>query len=323
MKVALITNRDSFENHSKWNDTGWELIHIGDSFQDSQKVIATGADVIVVGAGTKIGADIIENMPQLKLIHSQGVAFNAIDHECAKNAKIYVCNNAGVNARPVAEQTILLILALLKEFRYNEDMVLNGRQQEAQQAALINGNLELGECSVGIVGFGAIGKELATLLRPFGCELFYYDLLGDSGKNIASYLPLEDLLARCDIISLHAPVTSSTINMINEKTLETFKTGAILVNMARGELVDNIAVVNALKSGKLNGFGADTIAPEPVSLDNPILKDLPIALRRKIALSPHIAGINAAMLAHAYVRIRQNIEALSCGQRPNCIVNDL
>ena len=323
MKAALLLNRDNFEMYSDWNDTGWELIHMGNGEPDVRQVIATGADVLVVDAVTKVGRDIIDNMPGLRLIHSQGVAYNAIDIEAARSANVYVCNNAGVNARAVAEQAVLLILSLLKSFRHNEDMVYARRQMEAKTACFKNGIPELSGLLVGIVGYGAIGSELAKRLKPFECSLCYYDTLGEKAGSEIQFVPLNELISSCDIISLHVPVTPETTNMINEDSLKMFKRGAILINTGRGELMDHEAVVNALITGQLGGLGTDTLAPEPVLEDNPLLVRLPEELRRNVALSPHIAGITAGSFRRMYERIRKNIEAVSRGDRPDCIVNGL
>ena len=323
MKTALLINRDNFEQHSGWEDTGWELIHMGNGVPDPQKVIATGAAVLVVDAMMKIGPDIIENMPGLKLIHSQGVGFNAIDIDSARNAGVYVCNNAGVNARPVAEHAVLLILALLKSFRYNEDMVYAGKQMDAKIAGFRDGLPELYGLKVGLVGLGAISKALASLLKPFGCDVCYYTRSGDRGVPELTYMPLDKLLAVSDIVSLHVPVTPETENMINAETLKLFKRGAILINTARGEIMDHEAVAQALKSGQLGGFGADTLAPEPFLPDNPLICSLSEELRRRVALSPHIAGITSGTFVRVYERIRKNIEAIECGERPDCIVNGM
>ena len=323
MKIALLINRDNFEKYSDWADAGWDLIHLGNGEPDPGKISATGADALVVDAVMSIGHDIIEKMPTLKLVHSQGVAFNAIDIESARVAGVFVCNCAGVNARPVAEQSVLLILALLKSFRCNEDMVYSGRQMDAKAACFKNSLPELFGQKVGIIGFGAIGKALAEMLKPFGCELFYYTRSGDCGIDGAAYIPLEELYASCDIISLNVPVTPETTNMINRESLKQFKRGAILINAARGELMDHLAVVDALKSGQLGGLGADTLSPEPFLLDNPVIRDLPDELRQRVALSPHIAGITAGTFTRVYQRIRNNIKAVESGRRPDCIVNGL
>ena len=323
MKVALTIDRDAFEKNSMWKDVGWELLHLGYGDPDPKEVIATSADVLVVSAMTKIGSEIIENMPELKLIHSQGVAFNAIDIDSAHRAGVYVCNCAGVNAKAVAEQTVLLILALIKNFRWNEDMVYAGRQMEAKAVCFANGLPELGGLTVGIVGFGAIGRELAALLKPFGCKMNYYESMGDRRVEGLTFMPLDELYASCDIITLHVPVTPETTNMINSESLSTFKRGAILINTARGELMDHNAVAEALISGQLGGLGADTLSPEPILSDNPILCALPEELRRHVALSPHIAGLTNGAFIRAYEKVRKNIEAIERGERPDCIVNGL
>ena len=323
MKVALLVNRDNFEKYSRWDDTGWELIHMGNSAPDPKTVIATGADVLVVDAIMRVGPDIIEHMPGLKLVHSQGVAYNGINIESARGAGIYVCNNAGVNARPVAEHAVLLILALLKSFRYHEDMVYADRQMEAKTACFKDGLPELYGRRVGIIGYGAIGKALASMLKPFGCEIFYYTRSGDQGEEGVSYMPLNEIYESCDIISLHTPVTPETENMINDKALNTFKRGALLINTARGELMDHGAVAAALISGQLGGLGADTLAPEPFLPDNPLISGLPEDVRKRVALQPHIAGITAGCFFRAYENIRRNIEAVAKGEKPGCVVNGL
>ena len=323
MKVALLINRENFDNYASWGDAGWELVHMGNVAPDEERLISTAADALVVDAVVKIGPEIIKNMPNLKLIHSQGVAFNAIDLDAARSGNVYVCNNAGMNARAVAEQAVLLILSLVKSFRRNEDMVYTGRQMDAKTACFVDGLPELYGRNVGIVGLGAIGSELCGILKAFGCNVFYYNRRGDINIPDAGYLPLDELYAKSDIVSLHAPVTAETTDMINKDALKRFKHGAILINTARGELVDHAAVVEALISGQLGGFGSDTLAPEPVLTDNHFLLTLPEELRGNVALSPHIAGITAGFFTRAYAHIRKNIASIELGQAPDCVVNGL
>ena len=323
MKIALMINRENYENYSKWEDAGWELVHLGNGEPDVERVIATEADALVVDAVMKIGPDIIDKMPGLKLIHSQGVGYNAIDIEAAREAGVYVCNCAGTNARAVAEQTVLLILALIKKYKWNEGMIYAGRQMDAKMACFKDALPELGAMTVGIVGFGAIGRQLATLLKPFDCKINYYESLGDLGFEGLTFMPPEELYACCDIVTLHVPVTAETTNMINSESLKLFKRGAILINTARGELMDHKAVADALISGQLGGLGADTLYPEPFLPDNPILSDIPEELRHKVALSPHVAGITAGYFFRAYECVRNNIEAVAKGEKPKFVVNGL
>jgi len=322
VKVALLLNRDNFETYSDWDGVEWELIHMGNGVPNPDEVIATGADVLVVDAVMKIGSDIILSMPGLKLVHSQGVAFNAIDIDAARSAGVYVCNHAGVNAYPVAEHVVLLMLSLLRKFRQFEDMIYSGGQMEAKTSCFKKGLTELGRLKVGIVGCGAIGRVLTSMLKPFGCKICYFDVLGDIGLKDAEYTPLEQLYSSCDIVTLNVPVTPETEGMINSGTLALFKPGAILINTARCELIDPEAVASALKSGILSGFGTDVLAPEPYSMDNPLL-NLPEELRYRISISPHVAGITEGTFVREYERIRRNIEAIECGQKLECVVNGL
>ena len=322
MKAALLINRDNFEMYARPAPEDWELIHMGSGTPDAEKVIATDADVLVVDAIMKIGPEIIEHMPNLKMVHSQGVAYNGIDLQAAAQKGIFVCNNAGVNAQAVAEQTILLILALLRHFKTYEDMTYTGRQMEAKTACFKNGLTELGALRVGIVGLGAIGTATAERLKAFGCKLCYYSRTEKPESGI-DYLPLDELYATSDIVSLHVPVMPETENMITDATLSKFKHGAMLINTARGGLVDHQAIVRAIQSGQLGSFGADTLAPEPVLADNPFLTALPEALRERVALSPHVGGITAGCFIRAYENVFSNIAAVERCERPNCIVNGI
>ena len=140
------------------------------------------------------------------------------------------------------------------------------------------GGPELGERTVGLVGFGDIAQAVARRLRPFGCSLFYYAPHRRSPEVEAyfgiSYLPLEELFARCDLISLHCAVTTETQGMVNAALLEQVRPGTILINTARGDLLDNQAVRQALIEGRLGGAGFDVLSPEPTPGDHPLV-DLP------------------------------------------------
>jgi len=268
----------------------------------------------------KIGTEIIGRLPNLKLIHSQGVAYNQIDLEAARAAGVYVCNNPGINAAAVAEQTILLILALLRHYSDFSEMTYTGRQMEAKTSCFENGLTELGSLTVGLVGLGAIGLETAARLKAFGSDIQYYSRTPKPESGL-KYVSLDELYATSDIVSLHVPVSAETTNMINKSSLAKFKKGAMLINTARGELVDNAAVIEALQSGTLGYFGTDTLAPEPVLADNPFIKALPAALRSRAALSPHVAGITAGCFMRAYKHIFDNISAVERGEKPDSIVN--
>ncbi|NLM46330.1 MAG: GyaR protein [Firmicutes bacterium] len=324
MRVALLVNKDNVERYTPPGTipADWELFHLGnDSPPDVDKLIATNAEAVLVDPILPFTAAMIKGLPQLKLIHSQGVAYNLIDLEAARKAGVYVCNCAGVNAPAVAEQAILLMLALLRRFGEYEKMVYAARQIEAKNACFKNGLTELASCHVGIIGLGATGRELAKRLQAFGCKVSYYSRREVPGCGLPR-IPLDEIYRQCDIISLHVPVTAETTGMINDAAFNKMKRGAILINTARGELVDQEALCRALMDGRLGGAGLDTLSPEPVRPDNPVI-NLPEEVRHKVALSPHIAGITAESFRRSSAVIWDNMKRVSTGQRPLNIVNGL
>jgi len=323
MKIAVLVNKDNLERYTAAGaiPDDWELIHFGNGTPDEDRIIASDADAILADAMCPVSARVINGMKRLKLVQSQGVGYNLIDTEAAKAAGVYVANCAGANASAVAEQAVLLMLALLRRFKENDAMVFEGRQIEAKTRCFESGLTELGDCHVGIVGLGAIGRELAKRLAAFGSRISYFDTYRPQTCEIP-FLELEDLYSSCDIISLHVPVTPETTNMINDDTLGKFKQGAILINTARGEIVDQEALCRALESGRLGGAGLDVLTPEPVTPDNPVLR-LPPDLKRKVALSPHIGGITSGSFYRYYGIVWANMKRLSEGARPVNVVNGL
>ncbi len=323
MKIAVLVNRNNLERYTAAGAVSddWELIHFGNGKPDEDAIIASGADAILVDAVCPVSARIIGEMKGLKLVQSQGVAYNLIDTAAAKAAGVYVANCAGANATAVAEQAILLMLASLRRFKENDAMVFEGRQMEAKTRCFESGLDELGDCHVGIVGLGAIGRELAKRLTAFGSRISYYDTYRPAVCDIP-FLELEELYSSCDIVSLHVPVTPETTNMINDGTLRMFKPGAVLINTARGEIVDQEALCRALESGRLGGAGLDVLSPEPVTTTNPLLR-LPADIRRKVALSPHIAGITSGSFYRYFSIVWANMKRISEGARPANVVNGL
>lgn len=283
-------------------------------------------EVILTDAITPVGQDVINALPQLKMIHSEGVAFNAIDIAAAQKRGIFVCNNKGCNAGSVAEHTIMLMLMALRRGITGHQAVKAGQQIQFKEQFMVSSAPELGEQTVGIVGLGDIGTAAAKLLRPFGCSLYYYSAHRRPPEIECelgiSYLPLEELAAKCDILSLHCAVNAQTTHMVNEAFLSHMKQGAILVNTARGQLVDNLAVRTALLDGRLGGLAIDTLDPEPTPADHPLV-DLPPEIADRAVYSPHLGGITGGVFRRAHQNMWNSVRLLLEGQRPNFIVNEL
>lgn len=284
------------------------------------------ADVIFFDAITSVSGELMRSLPNLKLVQSEGVAFDKIDCAAAGELGIPVCNNAGGNAHAVAEQAILLMLGLLRHVRPWDQAVRDGRQIEAKGQGFAQGITDLADCTVGIIGMGHIGQALAVRLRAFGTCVLYTSrhrkpaaLESELGATWAS---MDELLAQCNIVSLNAAVTDKTRSMVDATFLNAMRDDAYLINTARGDLVDNAALAAALEHGTIAGAGLDTIAPEPVTSDNPLLNLSPAAASR-VLFSPHVGGITTGSRRRMQQHMWDNIARLERGERPTGIVNDV
>lgn len=286
--------------------------------------VASDADFIVADAVSPVTRSLMECMPNLKLVHSEGVAYNAIDVGAARSLGVVVCNNAGVNAGAVAEQAILLMLACLRHAPEGDAAVRAGRQIQVKERLMVEGIRELGDCRVGLVGLGAIAVETAKRLQAFGCEVVYWNRHRRSDEVERElgvrYLELEELAQTSDIVSIHVPVAPETENLVDAAFLASMKDDAILVNTARGEIVDQVALAEALEYGTIGAAGLDTLSPEPVPVDHP-LATLSEAAALRVVLSPHIGGVTEGMFRRAWRTIWGNVERVSKGEQPVNVVS--
>lgn len=284
------------------------------------------AEIIFADPLYDIGADLIALLPRLKLIQSEGVAFHRFDTDAAAQRNIFVCNCKGCNADSVAEHTVMLMLMALRFGITGHQAVRDGRQFEMKEQVMTADSPELGDCAVGLVGFGDIAQATARRLAPFGCRLYYYSLHRRSAETEQdfqiTYLPLEELVAACQIVSLHCAVNDGTRNLVNAELLRHVSPGAILVNTARGELMDNLAVRQALLDGRLSCLAADTLFPEPTPADHPLV-DLPPEIRDRAIYSPHLGGNTGGAFRRAHRMIWNNARLILEGSRPEHIVNGL
>lgn len=327
LKTLVLSNKKRVEKYLQYCSVpeDMELIFM-DTFCSDDEILlkAKDADFIFADAIKEVSGYLIKNMPNLKLVHSEGVAFNKIDIEAAKKLNIYVCNNKGANAGAVAEHTILLMLAMLRNALEGDLKVREGKQIETKEQMMLSGITELADCTVGLIGFGAIAKETAKRLAGFGTKT-YYNSRAKAADEVekeynVQYKKLDELIKECDIISLHVPVTEETTNMVNKTFLSNMKQTAFLINTARGEIVDQVALKAALINGEIAGAGLDTLSPEPVTLDNPLLS-LPESVKYKVLFTPHIGGTTEGAFRKMHQGVWSNITKVINGEKPINIVN--
>lgn len=288
---------------------------------------AGDAEYLVADAIASISGELIRQMPNLRMIHSEGVAYNSFDIHAAAERGVFVCNCKGMNAMAVAEQTLLLMLGVLRGVTEGDRAVRSGDQITVKEGYMRRGDLlELSDLKVGLIGFGDIAKCVAKLMKAFQTETYYFSRHRASREIEkeygVSYLPLEELCASCDMISIHVPVTPDTEGMINEKFFAKMRPGSYLINTARGEIVDSQALADAIQKKIVRMAGLDTVAGEPVKKDN-ILLNQPREILDRILFSPHIGGITASSFRRGYEMIWEDIFAIERGQKPKRVVNGL
>lgn len=292
--------------------------YAGTSRQDLLDAVA-GADVII-GDYTftiEMDAEVMKAAAPCLLIQQPSVGYQHMDVDAAAAAGIPVANVAGANAIGVAEHTIMAALALLKKLMLQQEKTRAAEWAQDEMATY--GVFELYGKALGIIGMGRIGREVALRARAFGCTMVYYDVKPLSAEEEAelgvSSRPLAALLAESDVVSLHAPLTPETENMLNAERLAMMKPAAVLVNVARGGLVDEKALAAALTEGRIAGAAADVFSEEPVSPDNPLLKT------PNTILTPHTAGATNESRFRIIGVAMDNVAGVLEGKVPQFIVN--
>jgi phosphoglycerate dehydrogenase-like enzyme len=248
----------------------------------------------------------IDAAPRLRLIQKIGVGVNTIDLDAARRRGIAVCNMPGTNTQAVAEMTLLLILATLRRLAQLDRLTRTGRGWNFEPD-LPDALGELAGRTVGLVGFGAVARRLMPMLQAIGAQVLYTSR-GPTPDAPIAFLPLQELLPVADILSLHLPLTPETTGSINAAAFAAMKRGSVLINTARGALVDEAGLLAVLKSGHLRGAGLDVFAREPVAADDSLLA-LP-----NVVVTPHLAWLTEETLERSLAIIAENCHRLAAGQ---------
>lgn len=260
-------------------------LHFAKSYDEAEQLaLVENAEVILAGWAA-VTEPMLMRAKKLRFIEKWGIGVDRIDVEAARRMKIPLAITAGSNAGPVAELAIGLMLGVYRRLAQVDSALRRGKWMKSEMREL---GYQIAGKTVGLLGFGNIGRMVARRLRGFDARIRYYDARradADTESNLnAEYVPLERLLGESDILSLHAPFIPETAKVINAAAIARMKSGAVLINTARGELVDEKALYDALVSGKLRGAGLDAFDPEPPLPDNPLLK------LDQVLVTPHTGG---------------------------------
>lgn len=313
MKIAILESR--FVNPG---ELSWEPIEkLGQTriypFTEPEDVIEQigDADIILINK-TRITAELLDACPTVKLICVQATGYNVVDCDAAKERGVTVCNVPDYGTNAVAQFTFSLLLELCNRVGQHDQLVKEGGWSCRPDFSFwVTPQTELAGKTIGIIGYGRIGQAVGKIARAFGMQVLAYSRSGIPGQG--EYVALDDLLAKSDIVTLHCPLTAENKELINEETIRKMKDGAILLNTARGGLVNEQALKDALVSGKLQGAAVDVVSQEPILPEN-VLLDAPNCI-----ITPHMAWAPTESRKRIIDCVVKNIEGFLAGTPVNVV----
>ncbi|HEY1664005.1 MAG TPA: phosphoglycerate dehydrogenase [Verrucomicrobiae bacterium] len=316
MKILLTTT--SFqdtpgEHHDLLAKTGWEIINARGPLNEADTLKLVGdVDGYICGDDAITRKVLEKALPKLKVISKYGIGVDKIDVKSCTEFGIPLLFTPGVNHTTVAEHNFLLLLALEKNFLFHTDSTRSGGWKRKTGHELL-------DKTIGIVGLGRIGKEVAIRARAFGMKVIAFDRHYDETfckeMDVKKAASLDEIYTASDYISLHTNLTSETRGMINAKAFAKMKKGVLILNCARGEVVDTNDMVAALKSGQVGGYGTDVLDQEPPPADHPLLK-LP-----NVVCTPHIASRTYESVVRQATASVKNLILAMHGEKPIAQVN--
>ncbi len=269
---------------------------------------------IVIANKVNLQRQHIAQTKQLRLICIAATGTNNVDLEAAAERGITVTNVTNYATPSVVQHVFCLILALTRKLTQYQAAIREGRWQQSEFFCLLDYPIsELAGKTLGIIGYGVLGQAVAAVGEAFGMRVLVADRKGAAPR--AGRVRFEQLLSESDVVSLHCPLTRETRNLIDEQALALMKPGALLINTARGGIVNETALVNTLQSGKLGGAGIDVLSKEPPQQGNPLLDvQLP-----SLIVTPHIAWASVESRQRVINEIVKNIAAFKKGEPRNAV----
>jgi len=295
MKV-IVADKISERGIELLREPGWDIVIAPGAAALPAEIVS--ADALIVRSATRLTGELLAKADRLKVVGRAGVGVDNIDVEAATDRGVLVMNTPGGNSVSVAEHTLALMLALARSVPQSNAAIHAGRWEKSSASGT-----ELRGKTLGLIGFGRVGREVARRARALEMELLAHDpyVTAAAARELEVQLvSLEELLRRSDVVSLHTSLSSSTEKMIDAAVLAKMKRGARLINCARGELIDEAALAQALRSGQLSGAALDTFSVEPP-------KDSPLLGLAGLIATPHIAGSTAEAQEEVGTAIAQQV----------------
>jgi glycerate dehydrogenase len=286
MKNIVFLNSSKIDFDNKLDFSLFDKLGKTTKYEDSsnEKILERVKDQdIVITKEMTIGRDLIEKFPPcVKLICEAGTGYNNIDIEAAREKNITVCNIPGYSSEAVAQLVITFILNLTSSLSEQQRMIENKNYDNFTKYLKVT-HFEIQNKTIGVVGTGAIGQQVIKVAKALGMNIIVYSRTQkDLGDPAIKFVSLEELLKESDFVTLHCPLTSETKHLINKSRLELMKPNAFIINTARGAIINELDLIEALKNKKIAGAALDVQEQEPPELDNPLFN------MKNVILTPHI-----------------------------------
>ncbi|MBE5979805.1 MAG: D-2-hydroxyacid dehydrogenase [Paenibacillaceae bacterium] len=293
-----------------------EVVKYNKSDPEYNQERVTDADVIVVNK-IPMNEETLRYAQHVKLICLTATGTNTVDFDYVRKRNIAVTNVKGYSTQSVIQHTFALLFYVYEKLSYYDQFVKSG--DYAASDIFSNFDIKFNELfgkTWGIIGLGEIGRGVAKVAEAFGCRVIYYSTSGNNSNSLWERVEFDALLNESDIISIHAPLNSSTEYLIDEDALKKMKKTAVLLNLGRGNIIREEALLKALETGEIAGAGLDVISAEPMLPDNPLLK---IKDSTKLIITPHIAWATVEARRRCLSEVYENIVSYLRGEERNRI----
>ena len=317
--VVCLRPKDDFLNIGVTPPESLSIRYMSPTDSDLAQHLAAARALVIPAVGPKLPVELFDGS-RIELIQVTGAGIDRLDANAMKAKGIAIANVPGGSSAAIAEYAVSSALTLLRRTFWADGELRKGLYVDARRRMVSENLAGLEGLTVGVVGLGVIGMTVAQTFHSLGSRIVYHDPAprdADAVSQIdAVALPLNELLAKADIVTLHVPLLPSTESMLGASELAQMKAGAILINAARGGIVDEAALVQCLASGHLGGAAVDVYSSEPPAADNPLIAADNEVVGRRLLLTPHIAGVTRQAWANLFHSAWENVERLLLRNEP-------
>ena len=317
MKLVVLEKMSlGFDIDISFYEEFGEVVYYDNTSVDEIAGRIADADIVIANK-VPLNAETIGGASKLKLICETATGYNNVDIDYCRKNGIRVTNAVGYSTPIVAQHTFAMALYLLEKLPVYDTYVKNGDYEKAPMFTCFEPYFtELEGKTWGIIGLGNIGRKVAEIAKVFGCRVIFYSASGRNDTTDFEKVDFDTLLSESDVLSLHCPLTDRTQNIINAEALAKMKKTAILLNVARGPVVDEQALYDALTTGQIAAAGLDVLVKEPITADNPLAR---IKDSTKLLITPHMAWASREARIRCAREVYLNIKSFLAGEKRNII----